>query len=120
MRGAGSQARGIRLGLDGQALGSTVVVKGHVISINWHVPMVLRLAKGHPKGRRQKREPREPPLAWCVHTVLSVLCFSSLWRRKGRWRSLAGLPSPPPHPSPRPPPTATPPPPPPTDPPPPT
>jgi len=66
MRGAGSQARGIRLGLDGQAPGSTAVVKGHVIPINWHVPMVLRLAKGHPKRRRQKRAPREPPLAWCV------------------------------------------------------
>ena len=57
---------GIRPGIDGQAPGSTAVVKGHVMPINWHVPMALRLAKGHPKGRRKKREPRELPLAWGV------------------------------------------------------
>jgi len=66
MRAAGSHARGIRPGIDGQALGSTAVVKGCVMPIHWHVPMALRLAKGHPKGRRKKRAPREPPLAWYV------------------------------------------------------
>jgi hypothetical protein len=57
---------GIRLGIDGQAPGSTAVVKRHVMPINWHVPMARRLAKGHPKGRRKKRELRELPLAWGV------------------------------------------------------
>jgi len=65
-RGARSQARGIRPGRDGQGPRSTAGVKGHVISIHWHGPMALRLATGHPKGRRKKREPREPSLAWGV------------------------------------------------------
>jgi hypothetical protein len=37
-----------------------------VFPIRWHAPMALRLAKGHPSGRRKRRKPREPPLAWCA------------------------------------------------------
>jgi hypothetical protein len=57
MRAAGSHARGIRPGRDGQAPGRPAGVKGGVMPLPWHVPMALRLAKGHPKGRRKKARP---------------------------------------------------------------
>jgi len=67
-RGAGGHARDIRPGIGGQAPGSPAVVKGPVISINWHVPRALRLAQGHPKRKRRKKSPGNP----LSHDVSSV------------------------------------------------